>query len=154
MNKWIFASMLFLAAFVAAIGTVSADEVAESAESETAENVEAEPEVVPKLFLFVVDPEGELHFEGTIAPYDSINLKVSAYDAAGDVRLVSVRSTREGCSQTETNLGNFSGGEHLELHGPWDENSYVFFWAWTEHEGQVIVTSVCSVYVEGHLGEA
>ncbi|HII07385.1 MAG TPA: hypothetical protein HA349_08770 [Methanotrichaceae archaeon] len=118
---------------------------------ETAEPKPAED--MTKLFLFVVDPVGELHFTGTVAPNDPINLKVSAYDAAGDVHLVSVRSLLYGCNQTETNLGNFSGGEYLELAGPWDENSRVFFWAWTEHEGEVVVSSVCSVYVEDYMAE-
>lgn len=160
MNERVFACLLLLAAFVAVVGTVSADEVAGSFESDTSEiaesdAAEAEPEEeVPVLYLFVVDPEGELSFEGTIPPDDPINLRVSAYDVTGDVHLVSVRSTREGCNQIETNLGNFSGGELLELDGPWSEGSYVFFWARTEHEGEVIVTSVCSVYVEGRLAEA
>lgn len=110
-------------------------------------------EVMPSLFLFVVDPDGELHFGGTVESDDPITLKVSAYDAAGDVHLVSVRSLRDGCNQTETNLGNFSGGESLELDGPWDENSYVFFWVWTEHEGEVVVSSVCSVYVAEYVTE-
>jgi len=74
-------------------------------------------------------------------------LRVSAYDATEDVHLVSVRSTRVSYNQTETNLGNLSGGEELELAGPWDEDGYVFFWAWTEHEGKVVVSSVCKVYV-------
>lgn len=136
MNKRIFAWLLLLTAFVSAVGTVSADEVAGSFESETSEIAEsesaktndAEPEEkVPVLYLFVVDPEGELHFEGKVAPDDLINLKVSAYDAAGDVHLVSVQSFREGCNQTETNLGKLSGGENLELNGPWNQNSFVFF---------------------------
>ncbi len=144
MNPRIFAWMLFLTVFVAATAIVYADEVAEI-ESDVAE---AEPaEEVPVLYLFVIDPEGELSFEGTIAPEDPITLRVSAYDATGDVHLVSVRSAREGCNQTETNLGNLSGGEQLELEGPWSEDSYVFFWAWTEHEGEVIVSSVCKVHV-------
>jgi len=109
MNTRIFACTVFLAVFVVAIGAVSADEAAHFAESN---NSEAEPaEKLPVLYLFVVDPGGELSFERTIAPEDPINLKVSAYDVTGDVYLVSVRSTREGCNQTETKLGNFSGGK-------------------------------------------
>lgn len=145
MNTRIFDWALFLAVFVAAMGTVHADEAAVSIESDATEAETAED--VPVLYLFVVDPEGELSFEGTAAPEDPINLRVSAYDATEDVHLVSVRSTRVSCNQTETNLGNLSGGEELELAGPWDEDSYVFFWAWTEHEGEVAVSSVCRVYV-------
>ncbi len=85
--------MSFLDAFVAAVGTISSEDVTETAVPEPAEDV-------PKFFLFVVDPEGELHFAGTVAPDDPINLKVSARDAAGDVHLVSTRSTCEGCNQT------------------------------------------------------
>ncbi len=113
MNKRILAWLLLLTAFVAAAETISADEVAGSFESETSEivvsesetAVEPEPEEkVPVLYLFVVDPEDELHFEGKVAPDDPINLKGSA--VAGEIHLVSVQSFREGCNQTETNLGN------------------------------------------------
>jgi hypothetical protein len=145
MNTRVFAWALFMAVFVAALGTAAADEVAENVESDAAKADATEE--VPVLYLFVVDPEGGLSFEGTVATDDLINLKVSAYDATGDVHLVSVRSTREGCNQTETNLGNLSGGEELELAGPWGEDGYVFFWTWTEHEGEVIVSSVCKVRI-------
>jgi hypothetical protein len=98
MNTRIVACTIFLAVFVVAVGAVSADEAAHFAESGKSE---AEPaEKLPVLYLFVVDPEGDLSFEGKIAPEDPINLKVSAYDVMGDVYLVSVRSTREGCNQT------------------------------------------------------
>ena len=146
MNTRVFAWALFMAVFVAVLGTAAAvDEVAESVESDAAEALTTEE--VPVLYLFVVDPEGGLSFDGTVASDDPINLRVSAYDATGDVHLVSVRSTREGCNQTETNMGNLSGGEEREMAGPWDEDGYVFFWTWTEHEGEVIVSSVCSVRV-------